>query len=88
MISKGNSGNTENDAYIGLVMSSAQFTSKKEKKWIVDSGATCYMCIDAEKFMVFESIHVAQKITLGDGSTVKALGMGTIEMSLKLINEN
>ena len=86
--SKGNSSKIANDGHIGQVMSNALFTSKKETKWIVDSGATCHMCNDAEKFMVFESFDVAQEITLGDGYSVEALGKGTIEMSLKLPNKN
>ena len=46
------------------------------------------MCNDAKKFMVFESFDVAREITLGDGYSVEALGKGTIEVSLKLLNKN
>ena len=55
---KGNSSNIENDGHIGLVTSSARFTSKKEFKRIVDSGATCHMCNDTENFMDFKSFDV------------------------------
>ena len=56
-------------------------------KWIVNS-ATCHMCNDAKKFMVFESFDVTLEIILGDGYSVEALGKGTTEMSLKLPNKN
>lgn len=45
--------------------SNALLTSKKETMWIVDSGATCHMCKDVEKFMNFKNFEVAHEITLG-----------------------
>ena len=58
MDSKGNSSNIVNDGRIGPVASSALFISKKDTKWIVDSGPTCLMYNDAEKIMDFESFDV------------------------------
>ena len=88
MNSKGNLSNTKNNGHVGLVMSSALFTSKKEMKWIVDSGVMCHMCNDAKKYMVFESFNVVQEKTFGDGYSAEALGKETVEMSLKLPNKN
>ena len=60
-------------------------TNNNEKSsWIVDSGATCHMWHDIDKFINMKKLDKAEDITLGDGHSVKAFGMGTIDLNVKL----
>ena len=69
----------ENDDVIGLIASNALVTNERTN-WIVDSGASCHMCTNYEKFIDYEKFDVVQNITLGDGYCVEAIGKGTIEL--------
>ena len=69
----------DDDDVIGLVASNALVTNERTN-WIVDSGASCHMSIDFDKFIDYVKFDVAQNITLGDGYCVQAIGKGTIEL--------
>lgn len=47
MKSERDSSNSENKHYVGLF---ALLTNKEIGNWIVDSGATCYVCYDVKNF--------------------------------------
>ena len=51
--------------------------------WIVDSGATCHICNSKELFEELRPLPSPQKVTLGDGRTLEAIGIGTVEVKLK-----
>ena len=53
----------------------------------MDSGATCHMCNDREQFVNFEQLSASQKVTLGDGHTLRGIGVGTVELRLCYLTE-
>ena len=57
--------------------------AKATHEWIVDSGATCHICNSKELFTEFRPLSVSQKVTLGDGRTLEAIGTGAVEVKLK-----
>ena len=50
--------------------------------WIVDTGATCHMCNDRTKFVNFTPLGEPEKVYLGDGHYLKAVGKGTVYLEL------
>ena len=54
------------------------------QNWIVDSGATCHICNSKELFEDLRTLAKPQKVTLGDEHTLEAIGIGTVEVNLKL----
>lgn len=52
--------------------------------WIVDSVATCHTCNSKELFEDFHPLSEPQKVALGDGHTLEAIGTGAVEVELEL----
>ena len=52
--------------------------------WIVDSGATCHMCNYMSQFVEYQSLKKPEKVTLGDGHCLDAVGSGTVELVVNL----
>ena len=49
-----------------------------------ETGATCHICNSKEFFDEFSPLSQPQKVTLGDGRTLEAIGTGAVEVRLKL----
>ena len=45
------------------------------------------MCHDIDKFINMKKFGKAEDITLGDGHSVKAFGIGTIDLNLRVSDE-
>ena len=74
--------------HVGLFAHHALTTNNNEKSsWIVDSGATCHMYHDIDKFINMEKLDKAEDITLGDGHSVKAFGIGTVDLNVRVSDE-
>ena len=58
--------------------------AKSTNDWIVDSGATCHMCNDQTAFSKMEELVSSDKATLGDGSSLKVMGEGTVNTEMIL----
>ena len=58
--------------------------NKKNVGWIIDSGATCHMCIDVNAFTEYVTLKQPQEISLGDGHIVKATGKGTVLLKIAI----
>lgn len=73
---------------VGLMVSHALSSSFDERinSWIVDSGATCHMCLDKKQFVDFKSLEPLQEVTLGDGYSVKATGRGVVRLKMTLFD--
>ena len=81
-------GCSKNEHVVGLFVHHALTTNNDEKSpWIVDSGATCHMCHDIDKFINMKKLDKAEDITLGDGHSVKAFGIGTFDLNVKVSSE-
>ena len=66
---------SKNEHVVGLFAHHALTTNNNEKSsWIVDSGATCCMCHDIDKFINMKKLDKAEDITLGDNIQLKHLG--------------
>ena len=85
--SKRNNGSSDSDADIGFVVVSHALSSESdndEKKWIIDSGATCHMCNDESMFVELQYVKDAQEIQVGDGYKVRAHGKGNIKLKVEV----
>ena len=76
---------SKNEHVVGLFAHHALTTNNNEKSsWVVDSGATCHMCHDIDKFINMNKLDKAEDITLGDGHSVKAFGVGTVDLNVRV----
>ena len=79
---------SKNEHVVGWFAHHASKTNNNEKRsWIVDSGATCRMCYDIDKFINMKKLDKAEDITPGDGHSVKAFGIATVDLNLKVSDE-
>ena len=79
--------NGKNFSTVGLVACHVG-THHKRYNWIIDSGATCHISNNKNLFIELQSLSKPQEVTLGDGSTLKALGRGTVTLNLMLPDGN
>ena len=79
---------SKNEHVVGLFAHHALTTNNNEKSsWMVDSGATRHMCHDIDKFINMKKLDKAEDITLGDGHSVKAFGIGTVDLNVRVSDE-
>ena len=69
---------------VGLVTRHVLGVREPANDWIVDSGATCHICNSKELFKDFQPLAEPQKVALGDGRTLEAIGTGAVEMKLEV----
>ena len=53
-----------------------------EDKWLVDSGASSHMTPKREYFSKYQSFITPEKVGLGDGRVVEAVGVGTEKLNM------
>ena len=46
--------------------------------WVVDTGATRYICFSKELFLNFEEVIDEENVYLGDSSTARVAGRGKV----------
>ena len=51
---------------------------------IVDSGATCHMCHAKILFSELQLLEKGMDVSLGDGHTLRATGIGTVPLMMNL----
>ena len=79
---------SKNEHVVGLFAHHALTTNNNEKSsWIVDSGAICHMCHDIDKFINMKKLDKAEDIILGDGHSVKAFGIRTVDLNVRASDE-
>lgn len=61
----------------------ARHTDAPRGEWIIDSGASAHMCADASLFRDYRATAPSD-VTIGDGSVIKAVGVGSIGLTLKV----
>ena len=52
-------------------------------KWLVDSGASCHMTWERNILTNFRRFEQRQKVSLGDGRTVDAVGIGDVHVNMQ-----
>ena len=79
---------SKNEHVVGLFAHHALTTNNNEKNsWIVDPGVTCHMCHNIDKFINMKKLDKAEDITIDDGHSVKAFGIGTIHLNVRMSDE-
>ena len=79
---------SKNEHVVGLFAHHAFTTNNNEKSsWIVDSGATCHMCHDIDKFINMKKLDNTEDITFGDGYSVKAFEIETVDLNVRVSDE-
>ncbi len=53
-----------------------------EDKWLIDSGASSHMTSKREYFSTYRAFSTPEKLGLGDGRNVEAVGVGTIRLNM------
>jgi hypothetical protein len=51
--------------------------------WLVDSGASSHMTCKRELLQDYKELQTPEKVSLGDGRTVEAIGVGNVHMSMQ-----
>ena len=79
-------GNSTESEGTGLVVQHALSLadSNTRDEWILDSGATCRMCNNESMFCDLQDLPTTVNITLGDGRNLKALGRGSVVLTMSL----
>ena len=60
---------------------SSSTTSMEE--WLIDSGATSHMTHSKEFLCHYQKFETPEKVSLGDGHTVTAIGSGEIKVKMR-----
>lgn len=55
-------------------------SGEKDNDWLIDSGASSHMTHNKSLFKVYNTFETPQKVTLGDGHILEAVGSGNIEI--------
>ena len=72
---------------VGLIAGhalSVSSSSETSSTWIIDSGATCHMCLDSEIFTTLYQLEDPIDVVLGDGRTLVAVGRGKVVLDMVL----
>ena len=70
-----------------LMVSHTVLSASTTTKWIIDSGASCYMGCDSGLFDKLEVLTHPIDISVEDGRSLKATGRGIISLNMKLSDE-
>ena len=70
---------------VGLVTEHVLFANRRNN-WVVDSGATCYICINEKLFDQIIGLEMSQEITVGNGHSVQATGRGDVILRMNVPN--
>ena len=71
----------ESESEEGSAFAASQDGSQ-DGKWLVDSGASSHMTWDKELLTDYQEFEVPEKVGLGDGRTVDAVGFGSVHLRM------
>ena len=77
-------GSDSESEYCGLISSSFSAISLPNSSWIIDSGASRHMTNNSEHFSKSCELVKPIKIEVGDGRSVLATAIGTVNLNAKL----
>ena len=83
---KGQPGSRKESLGLVVQSSAASACGINSKTWIVDSGATCYMCNNKALPEDFVEFDETVDVMLGDGKVLHATGSGTVSVHTVLAN--
>ena len=64
-----------------LFAANADLSAATPYDWLVDSGASAHMCSDSALFVDYQQC-TPTSVTIGDGTEIHAVGLGTVELWL------
>ena len=67
-----------------LFMACNQMDKATIRDWIIDSGASAHMSCQRKWFTMYRQLIPPQSITVGNGTSIPAVGIGCIRINLKL----
>lgn len=73
---------------MGAFRADGQDQYPQRHHWLVDSGATSHMTWQKELLMDFQELSPPEKVGLGDGHSVHAVGIGKVRMEMDLDNRS
>ncbi len=76
------SSGDENVAFHAKVHGSEE--EERNEAWLADSGASSHMTHQRESFSEYNALSQPEKVLLGDGRSVQAVGKGTIRLQVLL----
>ena len=56
--------------------------TSKSHEWVIDSGASCHMTWDRKLLSDYVELSPAQKVKLGDGRTIEAIGYVSVKIDM------
>jgi hypothetical protein len=78
--------NKSNNSGTGSVFAASAESSvipiEREEKWLIDSGASSHMTNQREHMSDYQEFKQPEKVGLGDGRTVDALGIGKVHVHM------
>lgn len=57
-------------------------SSRKTMRWLIDSGASSHMTQNKELLAEYRNLDKPEKVSLGDGHTVEAVGIGNVHLNM------
>ena len=67
----------------GVGAFAASVDSPQGGKWLIDSGASSHMTPDMEFLSNYREFEKPEKVSLGDGRTVNAIGVGDVHVKME-----
>ena len=67
----------------GVGAFAASVDSPQGGKWLIDSGASSHMTPDMELLSNYREFEKPEKVSLGDGRTVNAIGVGDVHVKME-----
>ena len=64
----------------------ATIGNETSNNWLIDSGASCHMTNQRDGYTDFKEFEKPQKVSLGDGHKLDALGRGTVVVNMMIDN--
>jgi len=75
----------EDEPVLWLFVAHELKLAQSSVEWIVDSGASASMTCHCEWFRTFHALASAQRVVIGDGRTINAMGIGSVELKVEVM---
>ena len=79
---EGHSGESNSEGIGAFAASTGSEKTSKMDRWLVDSGASSHMTREKELLTDYRAFEKPEKVGLGDGRSVEALGVGNVHLSM------
>ena len=70
------------DIDLTTVISKVNMVRSNTKAWWIDTGTTCYVCLDKKMFSTFDLIKTREKVFMENSTTSKIKGQGKVVLKM------